>query len=138
MTRTEKILLTLTTTVVIFCAFMLWMNNIQQTYGSVSLANEYKSTTTATMNGSGATTARTQISIQSGESVLGSVVVSSTTNATFKIWNATSTTDIASTTALTFSASPANGTYTYDVSLTRGLILEFPSGFLGSYTITFR
>lgn len=99
--------------------------------GSVMQTGEYQSTTTV-----GMTTGQRVINANPG--TLGSIIVASSSATTFKIWNATSTTDTASSTVTQFVASPTNGTYTFDLILTRGLIIEMPTGFNGSYTITYR
>lgn len=102
------------------------------TLGSVQQASEYHATTTASM------TAGSHVQIQTGQSVLGSIVVASSSDTTFKVWNATSTTDIASTSPTELKASIGENTYTYDINMSRGIILELPSGFDGDYTITWR
>ena len=99
--------------------------------GSVEQGSEYQATTTVGMAVGLRSLACTQ--------TLGSVIVASSSAGTLKIWNATSTTDTASSTIATFIASPVQGTYTFDAILTRGGIgIELGSGFNGSYTITCR
>lgn len=99
--------------------------------GSIETGEEYNATTTAAM-----ATGFSVLKTSSGQ--LGSVIVASSSAATFTIWNATSTTDIASTSPVRFVASPANGTYTFDASFTRGIIVEVPTGSNGSYTVTWK
>lgn len=70
--------------------------------------------------------------------VLGSVIVAGTSATLVEIMDATSTTDLASTTLARFPASPANGTYTFDSAFTRGLMVNFIGSYTGSYTITYR
>lgn len=111
-------------------------NPVSDTLGSVARGGEYQATTTSTMG-----TNKHQLiqsAYNSSSVTLGSIVVASTSATTIKIWNATSTTDIASTTLGTLKASVAEGTYTFDLILTRGLILEIPTGFNGNYIITHR
>jgi hypothetical protein len=76
--------------------------------------------------------------ISNSGGTLGSLIIASTTNATFEMWDATSTTDIASTSIAKFPASVAAGAYPYNRILTRGLIVHMQAGFAGSYTITSR
>lgn len=112
-----------------------------QAIGSVVRTGEYQATTTNSMTGDAILAARTMRLIQTGQSTLGSIVVSSTSPSTVapvRVWNATSTTDIASTSVVLMPTASANGTYTYDISLTRGLIIELPGGYNGAYTVTFR
>ena len=105
--------------------------------GSVAVSNEYFATTTDS------TSVGTHSLIRGSVTTLGSVVVASssasalTVNAV-KIWNATSTTDSASTTITTIRPATAEGTYTFDVVAPRGLIIQTPTGFNGSYVITWR
>lgn len=117
---------------------------------SVAISGEYQATSTEQMTGFMVpSTVRSQRLIKTaydadsnrlGQSVtLGSITIASTTNASIRIWNATSTTDSASTTPLfTLATSTAAGTYTFDLILTRGLIIDYPIGFAGSYVITYR
>ena len=97
---------------------------------------EYNSTTTV------ATSANTHWQARStangGGCSLGSIVVASSSAATIKIWNATSTTDVASTTILTTDKNIAEGTYTFDIVCTRGLVIETSTGFDGVYVVTWR
>lgn len=117
-------------------AFSLDGKDINPT-GSVTQGNEYTSTTTDSTAAGTHWVART---VNGGSScVLGSIVVASTTSTSdFRIWNATSTTDIASTTLVYLPISAGAGTYIYDVVCSRGLIIDTPTGFTGSYTITYR
>jgi len=100
--------------------------------GSVAISGEYHATTTV------ATSAGTHWLARTGSCTLGSVVVASSSATTLTLMNATSTTDIASTTITTLKAGISEGTYTYDTICTRGLVVETPADFNGSYTVTFR
>ena len=119
---------------------------VKNTYASVSVTDEYMSTTTSQMFGDVVNPVKQQRQIVANRpATLGSVTIASTSpsvnnagGGVFKIWNATSTTDSASTTVARFATSTTAGTYTYDVRLERGLILEFPAGFMGEYTVTYR
>jgi len=76
--------------------------------------------------------------IKTGQTILGSVVIASSSAATLKLKNAASTTDIASTTIATIVAAADEGTYTFDVAVNRGLIIESSSGFNGDFVITYQ
>lgn len=112
--------------------------------GSVSVTDEYIATTTSSMHaGVVIATKQQRVVLSNRGGTLGSLVVGSTSpatlvNAPIKIWDATSTLDLASTTVSILSASSANGTYTYDVVLNRGLIVELPVGFFSDIVITYR
>lgn len=136
MTFKQKVSATVALLVVIWGGGVVANNTI---VGSVTRSNEYFSTTT-----SAAGYANRQTSILANTSgTLGSVIVSSTTPALpvtqsclFK--DATSTTDVSSTTAASFGYQTTAGTYTFDSILVRGLIVECGVGFNGTYTITYR
>ena len=130
--------------------------------GSVSTGGEYHSTNTKAMNsGAGFVLAEhrviastTPLSMvtstpsyydyldQRFTSVtLGSIIISSSTPYKLVIHNATSSTDKASTTVAVFDNNTSDmtaGTYTFDIMLDRGLVLEFEAGFLGAFTITYK
>lgn len=130
---TNKILLSLSA-VVLVCAislFALRQEPVEPAFGSVVVGNEYNATNTASMSAG-------MVQLRTGQSTLGSVVVASSSGTTFQVWNATSTLDIASTTPVNFVAAPANGTYTFDATFERGIILELPTGYNGAYTVTWR
>ncbi len=109
-------------------------SNTDKILGSVAQSGEYQSTTTKTadvgLHQYGTVAAGTA-------SVLGSVVIGTTHASVVEIRDATSTTDVASTSIATLAASPS-GTYTFDVALKRGLSVYSQAGFTGIYTITFR
>lgn len=69
---------------------------------------------------------------------LGSILIASSSATAFTVRNATSTTDVASTTIAVFEANAFEGTYTFDVACTRGVAIEAPTGFNGFVTTTFR
>lgn len=71
--------------------------------------------------------------------MIGSVVIGTTHASIVEIKDATSTTDIASTTIAIIAASPAIGsTLTLDVRVLRGLMVNTVPGFTGRYTITYK
>lgn len=117
---------------VVIGVFVFFTQAPQKSLGSVIRGGEYYSTTTASM-----TQVHNQIT-SDRSTTLGSIVVSSSSAQTLVVWNATSTTDTASTTFTTLKASIGEGTYTFDAILPRGLVVETPSGFDGDYVVTFR
>jgi len=118
--------------VLIVMTFLLITKEGVSPLGSVSVSNEYHATTTDS------TSVNTHSQIKSTAATLGSIVVASSSATTLTIWNATSTTDIASTTITKLVASIGEGTYTFDVEALRGLIIATPVDFNGSYVITWR
>lgn len=109
-------------------------NKQTQIVGSVSQASEYHYT-----SGFGTSTgaaARSVVNV--GTTILGSIVIASTTNSVFTIKDATSTIDTASTTVITIPAGAPAGTYTFDLILSRGLGIDRPASFFGEYLVTWR
>ncbi len=110
--------------------------------GSTPIGAEYQSTTTTSSLASNSTT--TPVFTHTG--TLGSIVIASSSATAFGIYDSAvgSTTAYSgagtatSTKIATFPANAAAGTYTFDINVTRGLILDVPSGFNGIYTVTFR
>lgn len=135
--KTEKTMRVLSEVFILaMVAFVLFVGvtshkPVEPAYGSVTVGNEYNATNTASM------TVGPRL-LKTGPSVLGSVIVASSSATTFKVWNATSTLDIASSTPVIFVASPVNGTYTFDASFERGIVVELPTGYNGAYTVTWR
>lgn len=102
-------------------------------FGSVMPGGEYSATTTRGVAAGMKVVAANKVV------TLGSVVIASSSPTSFTIWNATSTADTASTSVITFPANATPGTYTFDADLiTRGLILQLPTGFAGDYVVTYR
>lgn len=105
-----------------------------QTYGSVSQGNEYHSTTT----NSTWDIVSTKM-VGASTVTLGSVIITNATaGASFEIRDATSTTDISSTTVAKISSTATSGTYIFDAVLLRGLSVLMSVGNIASTTITYR
>ena len=117
-------------------AIIFMFNNPIVASGSVVGGNEYNSTTTR------ATSAGTHWLAKSTSNTsycaIGSLIVASSSATTLVLWDATSTTDVSSTTIATFKAAIGEGTYTFDTTCKRGLIIETPAGFNGEYIVTWR
>lgn len=135
----------------------------QDQFGSVMRGGEYHSTSTLDGDGNAftygadkkvliaSTTPYDMVNSSIGEEqrvgslYLGSVIVASSSAAELVIYNATSTSDDCGGATSTV-ASIANvddvqnsqGTYTFDIIMDRGILLEFKNGFNGAYTITWR
>lgn len=110
--------------------------------GSVNIANEYHATTTVLITGTTYKGAQTRHLIQTGITTLGSVVIASTTQNVMAIYNATSSEAVVDgtygTLITTFPAGAPQGTYTFDIVLGDGLVLDLASGFGGDFVVTFR
>lgn len=92
----------------------------------------YNSTTTPSISGA-------MLMVKTGQGLLHTVVIGVTSATTFELRNATSTTDVASTTLLSMAASPVIGSdMILDVAFDRGLAIVFPASFTGRYTITYK
>lgn len=143
--KTNTLNIIVATAVILSIMFLAISSSRTQTVnGSAIQGMDYNATSTFAMlggiDGTNPTAASSHLyrTLGSGNNSLGSVIVASSSATTFRVWNATSTTDIASTSLVHFVASPANGTYTFDVVAPRGLIVDMPTGFNGAYTVTFR
>jgi len=139
-----KILIVCAMLVAVFMGGYLAIKS-NQALGSVAVGGEYHSTSTLNMGSSthkviglrdpSHALAQSSTSL----STLGNVIISSPSTVAFKLWDATSTTDGASTTIVGFGAAPAVGiTHIFDVALKRGLIIELPTGFDGETVVTYR
>lgn len=132
---TKAVLCGVATFIVFLGVYLVGVNGRLEapTYSSVVQGGEYTSTTTATMGNN-----KLQ-NIMTVQGTLGSIVIASTTSlGSITLFDATSTTDVASTSIITFPPSTPAGTYTLDRSLQRGLGILISSGFNGGYTITYR
>lgn len=123
--------------IVLVLVILLFTGNAGVRVGSVSEGSAYNSTSTLS------TWSSTQRQLKTYGGVLGSVIISSSTpslptTATMRFMNATSTTDVSSTTIANFGYQTSAGTYTFDAAFSRGLIVETGAGFDGSYVITSR
>ena len=116
--------------------FVFATGRVDGPVGSVFSGHEYTSTTTQST--SAATDYVAKSLTGGGTCSLGSVVVASTSATTLTIMNATSSTDTASTTLAIFKPSVGEGTYTFDVTCSRGIVIETPTGFDGVYTVTYK
>lgn len=109
------------------------------TLGSVNVSDAYLSTTT---DSGWANTPRMIASSTNGIpdiQMLGSIIIGTTHASIVEIKDATSTTDVASTTIAIIAASPAIGsTLTFDTRILRGLMVNTATGFTGRYTITYK
>jgi len=109
--------------------------NTDKALAGVQVGSEYNyATTTSTQSGHKLVKSTTNTSV----CTLGSVVIASSSASQFTIWNATSTTDVASSTITTFEANAAEGTYAFDVACTRGIVVAPATGFNGNVVTTYR
>jgi hypothetical protein len=116
-----------------------------QAVGSVTVGNEYVSTSTRTVAGAplGIRTLLTKASEAGGPpGVFGSVVIPITTSGPINVYDATNTTVLgyegwATTTLAAIPVSAIAGTYTFDTIYRKGLVLEVP-GTVATATVTWR
>lgn len=122
-------------TLVIVSAVAAFVYNSDNAGASVTYGNDYKSVEITSTNASSS-----PIIIKAGVGTLGSIIISSTTaNTYFRVWdNAVATSSATSTRIASFPVSATAGTYTFDREIQKGLIIEAPAGFAGSYTVTYR
>ena len=112
--------------------------------GSARPGDEY--TATSTGNSMFGSTISGDTLIKTGYGALGSVIITGANTGVFSIYDAT-TTDVnlrtgqkATSTILlaSFPASVAAGTYTFDVTYTYGLYIDYNAGVAATSTITYR
>lgn len=112
--------------------------SVQRTnvFGSVIQTQEYQNAYIDSNDAS--STATTQL--KTGYGSLGSVVVASSTPASYVVLHDATSTQATSTDTIisTFTTAASEGTYQFDVIFTSGLKLDIPVGFDGVYNITYR
>lgn len=116
---------------------------------SVSQGSEYQSYMATSTNAS----ATTAIALKTTTGTLGSIVITqaATTGAYFRVWDATSTATSTyqnydnTSTSTTYGrlvaqvkTTAAEGTYTFDASMFKGVVIEVPTSWNGIYTVTYR
>lgn len=114
-------------------------------FGSVSRFSDYTSTTTRQAVTGAVLTNYTVLGANAatvGSSVaLGSVVITGANTGIINIYDATTTgphSDSATTTLASFPASTVAGTYIFDVTATKGILIELSAGLMPTSTITWR
>ncbi len=111
------------------------------TLSSVEQGNSYSATTTYSKLGTplfGVSQTLVGGTVALTPGTLGSVVITGAVAGAMKFMDATSTTDISSTTIAVFPASTAANTYTLDLNFYRGLIVETTAALTPTTTITYR
>jgi len=94
--------------------------------------NKYNTASTTTF------TSSKIFQLKTGYFILSSITIASSSATAFKVKNATSSTDIASTTIASFPAAADEMTYDFGLSASRGLIIESTSGFNGNVIINYQ
>jgi hypothetical protein len=100
--------------------------------GSVVDAGTYSFTNITSANAS--STSATTVLSKGG--TLGSVIINTTHATIIRVYDGTATST--GTLIASFPASAVVGTYTFDVAVSKGVVVDIPSGFAGNYTITAR
>lgn len=110
----------------------------EKALGSVDRGNEYKATTTIATTVAGTyyvTNTTTDMVTFGSAGTLGSIVITSSSLSGFSVFDGNK---VATTTIAVFPANAAVGTYTFDVSLYRGLSIVVPASFTGNIVTTYR
>lgn len=133
-----KNILALTLLVAVLGVFSIIWQRPGEVQGSVAVANEYTATTTD----AGWSTATTQCKdTLTSSKVLGSVIVTKTSNATLTVYDATTTASHSNHATTTIASFPLTtvGVYTFDVEVSRGLCVMVDTTVgVASTTITTR
>ena len=129
----QNVIIVASVVLLVIVGFLLFSRDeVIAPLSGVAVSSEYQATTT------NSAVAGFEDSLCVGPCTLGSIIVASSSGTTFKIMNATSTTDVSSSTAVTLVASISAGTYTFDVMYARGVAVDVPEGFNGQYIVTWR
>src|SRR3990167_733248 len=121
MTHTKKSIMIGVVVAAILLTEILMMLQVEKASGSVITGQAYNSTTTISTSAGTHYQARSTSNV--GGCELGTVTVASSSSSRLQLWNATSTTDSASTTIANFDESIAVGTYIFDLQCDRELII---------------
>lgn len=124
--------------------FIAFFVRPEQTQGSVTETSEYMATTTASNNNTYGNTISDDKVLATSSLTLGSVVITGANTGVWNIYDAT-TSDVtlrksASSSLLvaSFPASLAAGTYTFDIRVKDGLLIDLQAGIMPTTTITWR
>jgi hypothetical protein len=144
MTIGKKSLLSLLIAGALFIGFLVglsYFRNAQKASASVFIGNEYQATTTDSTWSGAVATGNCKAGGLTDFLVLGSIIVTSSSNADIYVYDATTTTAHSNHATTTIAAFPnvVAGTYTFDVRLKRGLcVIVTTTEGVASSTITFR
>lgn len=138
----NKIIVCLALVIVIFLGFVSFNARPEsKIYGSIIEGQAYNSTTTdSTWNAAALISGGSKV-LKVGPGTFGSVIITNSTAGSFNVYDATTTVNggiYGTTTLARIPASLAAGTYTFDSSFGRGLLIEFQSSNVASGTITSR
>lgn len=113
-------------------------------YGSVSVTDEYMATTTASNSNTYGNTISDDKVLATSSLTLGSVIITGANTGVWNIYDATTSNVLlraqASSSLLiaSFPASLAAGTYTFDIRVKDGLLIDLQAGIMPTTTITWR
>lgn len=145
MSKTIQNSLAIVIAVFVMLAITFWLGyqmKIDSAYGSVSVTDEYLSTSTAANAVYGAQTLG--VLVKTGVGTFGSVVVTGANTGALNFYDATTTNALLRATATStilvasIPASMAAGTYTFDVAFKHGLLMVLATGVMPTTTITYR
>lgn len=126
----KKLSLIALVSLVAICGIVFWATNGDSVVGS---GYETYSFTNITSTNASATS---PVLIRGGAGTLGSVIVASSSGSFLRVYDGTATTS--GTLIATFKASVGEQAFPLDVSVTKGIVLDVPATFNGSYTITYK
>ena len=140
MQKVNNIIIQLLGLVLIAVLAVWYLSNAVPVQGSATFGNDYNATTTVRTTGV-ANLKNLQV-LKLGYGSLGSVVITGAGTGTMYLYDATSTTNAintewATTTLAIIPASSVANTYVFDVSFSKGLLIEY-AGAIATSTITFR
>ena len=107
-----------------------FLTNTQNAGASVTSEYMYKNITSANASSTAS------VAVKAGYGTLGSVVIATTHATIVRVYDGTATST--GTLIASFPASATVGTYTFDVAVWKGVVLDVPAGYAGNMTITYR
>lgn len=105
----------------------------EQSLGSATYSDSYKNITSSNAS----TTNPTEV--RGGAGVLSSIIVASSSAVAIKIYDGgTNATSSGGTLIATIKASVSEQTFPFDIDVIKGIVIDVPAGFNGSYTVTYK
>jgi hypothetical protein len=117
----------------IFLTGVLFVKTNTISFGSVSQDGVYNYKNITSANAS----ATVPVKVKAGFGTLGSIVVNTTHATIIRVYDSASATSTGNLIA-SFPASAVVGTYTFDVAVSNGIVVDVPVGFAGNWTVTSR
>lgn len=135
MQKTEKIFISLFVSMTILLGIIAFASQAQKgNVGSVQDGSAYAYYDVTSAQASSTVATR----VRGGTGVLGSVIIASSSLKVISIYDGNTATTSGNTLIAQFPAFAPAGTYTFDVVVKSGIVVDVPASMTGNYTITYR